>query len=132
MRHAHLAVHRHRSRKLIACLLAVAGAHGQLAEAEVAVRDERAHAELAGKSLGLAVVPERLVALANRSDGSRQAEGLGLASTSSQAAGERQCFSSVAGGFVYPSSQQVRRARTQHDESRPRVNLAPAKLLDRV
>src|SRR5260370_17574206 len=55
VRHAHLAVHRRRGGEVLVRLLPLAGALIQLAEAEVAVGDEGAHAELAGKCQRLIV-----------------------------------------------------------------------------
>src|SRR6266436_9043327 len=49
VRHTHLAVQRRRGREVFSGLLALAGAPVELAEAEVAVGDEGAHAEFAGK-----------------------------------------------------------------------------------
>src|SRR2546422_8502765 len=54
--HVHLAVHRRRGGQMLLRLLALAGAPEELGEAEVAVGDEGAHAELAGERQRLAVV----------------------------------------------------------------------------
>src|SRR4029434_3108481 len=56
VRHPHFAVHRRRGGEVVARVLALADAPGELAEAEVAVGDERAHAELAGEHQRLAGV----------------------------------------------------------------------------
>jgi hypothetical protein len=49
VRHAHLAVHRRRGGEVLPGLLALVRAVVELAEAEVAVGDEGAHAELVGE-----------------------------------------------------------------------------------
>src|SRR2546426_5570263 len=54
--HVHVAVHRRRGGEVLLGLLALARAPGELAEAEVAVRDERAHAARLGEGQRLAVV----------------------------------------------------------------------------
>ena len=54
--HVHLAVHRRRGGEVLLRLLALARAPVELAEAEVAVGDERAHAARLGESQCLAVV----------------------------------------------------------------------------
>src|SRR5262249_4734221 len=59
--HPHAAVHRHREGEVLARPVAPAGAREKAAEAEVAVRHERAHPELLGQRERLAVV--RLAAL---------------------------------------------------------------------
>src|SRR5881628_116651 len=59
------------------------------AEAEVAVGDERAHAELAGEGQRLAVVAFGVLGAACRRDVTGEAEGVGLACPSPQPTGER-------------------------------------------
>jgi hypothetical protein len=54
----------------------------ELAETEVAVGDERAHAELAGERQGFAVVAFSVLGAAARRDITGEAEGVGLASPS--------------------------------------------------
>jgi hypothetical protein len=54
--HVHLAVHRRSEGEVLARLLVLSGTPVELAEAEVTVGDERAHAELAGADQRLAVV----------------------------------------------------------------------------
>src|SRR5262245_32213396 len=54
--HPHLAVHRRRGGEMLLRLLALARAPGELAEAEVTVGDQRAHAELVGERQRLAVI----------------------------------------------------------------------------
>jgi hypothetical protein len=54
--HAHLAVHRRRGDEVLLRLRALACTSIELAQAEVAVRDERAHAARLGESQRLAVV----------------------------------------------------------------------------
>jgi hypothetical protein len=55
---------------------------------------------------------------------------VGLASSSPQPAGERQCLSGVAGGLVDPPDREVGHPRAQKNERRPGVKLATAELLD--
>src|SRR6266566_526280 len=54
--HVYLAVHRRRGGEVLLRLLSLACAPVELAEAEVAVGDERAHAELLGEGQRLAIV----------------------------------------------------------------------------
>src|SRR5262249_47438673 len=56
VRHPHLSIHRRRGGEMLLRLLALARAPVELAEAEVAVGDEGAHAELDGERYRLAVV----------------------------------------------------------------------------
>src|SRR5213593_4810052 len=56
VRHPHLSIHRRRGSEVLLRLLALACAPVELAEAEVAVGDERAHAELAGERQRFAVI----------------------------------------------------------------------------
>jgi hypothetical protein len=60
-------------------LLALFGASIQLAEAEVAVSDEGAHAELLGERQRLAVVALSLFGAAQRRDVTGEAKSVGLA-----------------------------------------------------
>src|SRR5262249_49845216 len=76
--HAHLAVHRGRGRQMFLGLRSVASAAVHLAEAEVAVGDEGAHAELGGECQGLAVVAFGVPGAACRRDVTGEAEGVGL------------------------------------------------------
>ena len=83
-------------------LLALVRARVELAEAEVAVGDERAHAELAGEGQRLAEVAFGVLGAASRRYITGEAEGVGLASPSAQPAGERHGLSGVAGCLVDP------------------------------
>src|SRR5262249_45229740 len=56
VRHPHLAVHRRRGGEVLVCLLTLARAPVELAEAEVAVGDEGAHAARLGQSQRLAIL----------------------------------------------------------------------------
>src|SRR5262249_19255045 len=56
VRHPHLAVHRRRGGEMLLRLLAIAGALVELAEAEVAMGDEGAHAARLGQGERLAIV----------------------------------------------------------------------------
>jgi hypothetical protein len=91
--HVHLAVHRRGGREVLLGLLAVARAPVQLAEAEVAVGDQGAHAEFGSKRQCLAVVAFSVRSAACRRDISGEAESVGLASPGPQPAGERQRLS---------------------------------------
>src|SRR5262245_39157124 len=57
--HVHLAVHRRRGGEMLLCLLALARAPVELAEAEVGVGDEGAHATLRGQGNCLPIVGPR-------------------------------------------------------------------------
>src|SRR5438552_6187374 len=128
--HLHLTVHRRRRAEMLMRLLALARAPGELAEAEVAVGDERAHAELAGERQRLAVVAFSVLGAACRRDITGEAEGVGLACPRPLAAGERQGFSAVAGGLVDPPSREVDGPRAQKNEPRVSVERTTAELLD--
>src|SRR5207237_6929097 len=80
--HVHLAVHRRRSREVLLGVLQLAHAPVELAEPEVAVGDEGAHAELDGECQRLAVVAFGVRGAACRRDVTGEAEGVGLASPS--------------------------------------------------
>src|SRR5262249_34943533 len=97
-----LAVHHRRGGEMLLRLLAVARAPVELAEAEVAVGDEQAHAELAGELQRLAVGAFGVVRTGCRCDVTQEAKGLGLARPSSCSAGEPQGLASVGGGLVEP------------------------------
>src|SRR5260370_20508621 len=127
--HVHLAVHRRRRAEVVLRLLALAGGPLELAEAEVAVGDGWATAELAGKRQRLAVGAFSVLGAACRCDVTAEAEGVGLASPSPQPAGERQCLSGVAGGLVDPPGREVACPRALKKERRPEVMLATAEIL---
>ena len=97
----------------------VAGAAVELAEAEVAVGDEGAHAELGGEGQGLAVVAFSVLGAAGRRDVTGEAEGVGLAGPSPQPAGERQGLAGVAPGLVDPPGREAGHPRAQKSERRP-------------
>src|SRR5215475_7691105 len=128
--HVHLAVHGRRGGEVILRFMWLARAPGNLAEAEVAVGDQRAHAELAGERQRLAVVASGILGAACRRDVTDEAEGVGLACPSPQPAGERQCLSGVAGGLVDPPGREVGYPRAQKNERWPDVSLATVELLD--
>ena len=111
-------------------LLALARAPVELAEAEVAVGDEREHAEPAGERQRVMVVGFGVHGAAGRRDVTGEAEGVGLASPRPQPAGERECLSGVAGGLVNPPGREVGHPRAQKNERRPKVILATTELLD--
>src|SRR5262245_4110148 len=91
--HVHLAVHRRSDGEVLVRLLPLSRAPEELAEAEVAVGDERAHAELAGEGQGLTVKGFRILGAACQGDVTGEAEGMALACSRPQPAGERQCLS---------------------------------------
>src|SRR5262249_46801146 len=121
VRHVHFAIHRRRGGEVLLGLLALAGAPVELAEAEVAVGDERAYAELVGERQRLSVVPGCVFAASGRRDVSDEAEGVGLVSPSPQSAGECQRLAGVAVGLVDPPSPKGGFPRAQKDERRPVV-----------
>src|SRR5712692_4008411 len=57
--HVHLAVHRRRRRQMLSGLVRLVGLPEELTQVEVAVGDERTHAEVAGQGQGLAIVAFR-------------------------------------------------------------------------
>jgi hypothetical protein len=94
-------------------LLALVRAPVELAEAEVAVGDEGAHAELAGERQRLAVVGFSVLRAGRQRDVTGEAEGVGLAGPSPQPAAERQCLSGVAGGLVELPGREVSNPREE-------------------
>src|SRR3989442_13943252 len=128
--HIHLAIHRRPGGEVLARLLVLARAPVELAEPEVAVGDERAHAELAGERQRLAVVVFSVLGIAGRCDVTGKVKSVGLASPSPQPAGERQGLSGVAGGLIDPPGREVGRPRAQKNDRRPDVILATTELLD--
>src|SRR4029434_4496253 len=68
VRHPHLAVHRRCGGEVLLRLLALARAPVELAEAEVTVGDERAHAPRLGERPRLAVVAFSVLGAAGRRD----------------------------------------------------------------
>src|SRR5262249_13884513 len=78
----------------------------------------------------LAVVAFSVPSAAGRRDVTDEAEGVGLASTSPQPAGERQGLLGVAPGLVNPPGQEIDYPRAQQNERRPAVTRATAELLD--
>src|SRR5512145_1721764 len=53
--HVHIAIHHRSGHQMLSGFLTLAGPYIELAEAEVTVREERAHAQLAGNGHGLCV-----------------------------------------------------------------------------
>src|SRR5260370_38127180 len=86
--HVHIAVQRYCGGEVLADLLLLLCTLIELAKAEVAVGDERAHAERVGERQRLAVVACSFVGAARRRDVTGEAEGVGLACPCPQAAGE--------------------------------------------
>src|SRR5215467_3948961 len=94
VRHPHPAVQRRRDGEMILRLLTVARAPIELAEAEMAMGGEGAHAELAGERQRLAVgaFGHFVVLTGCRRDVTGEAECVGLAGPSLHLARERECL----------------------------------------
>src|SRR5262249_5074557 len=84
--HAHFAVHRRRDIKVLPSLRVIARAAMELAKAEVAVGNERAHAARLGERQRLAVVAFSVVGADCGGDVTVETEGMGLGSPSAQPA----------------------------------------------
>src|SRR5262245_8412986 len=69
VRHSHLSVHRRRGGEMLLRLLVLVGAPVESGQAEVAVGDERAHAELIGQIESFAIQALRLVEIGRRAAG---------------------------------------------------------------
>src|SRR6266851_2959604 len=118
VRHAHLAVHRRRGGEVLLRLLASAGAPVELAEAEVAVCDERAHAELTGERQRLAVVAVSVLwGNAAGGDLSEEAEGPRLVAALTTLAGKGQRLPGEFESVLEPVGEDVRFAQI-HQEAR--------------
>src|SRR5262249_8594396 len=102
----------------------------QLAKAEMAVSDEGAHPQLAGKCQCLAVVATSVLGAARRRDITSEAKSVGLDCPSLQPPGERLCFSDVDGGLVDPPSPEAGHPYVQRNERWPDVMWAMAELLN--
>src|SRR5262245_8759725 len=111
-------------------LLGLACASGQLAEAEVAVGDEGAHAALAGERQRLAVGAFGVVRTLRGRDVTREAERMGLAWPSPQPTGQRQRLADETGGLVNPPGREVGHPRVQRHEPLVQEERATAELLD--
>src|SRR5262249_6779232 len=98
-----------------------AGLTVELAETEVAVSHERAHAELRGQGQRLAVERFGVPNAAGRGDLTGEAEGVSLCPTSREPAAERQGLSGVAPGLVELPGREVGHPRAQRDERRSGV-----------
>src|SRR6266849_4307477 len=106
--HVHLAVHRRRGGEVLLRLLPLARAPRELAEAEVAVGDERAHAAWLGERQRLAVVS--LAALGIEPVGmgrdvAEQVQRMGREPWMTR--GEFDCAVAKALGLVEPAEQQT-------------------------
>jgi hypothetical protein len=91
--HVHLAVHRRGGGEVLLGRLMVAGPPVELAEAEVAVGEKRAHPELVGQCGGLAVSRLGLIGMgwiATRGDLTKEVERPRLVSPFGPLAGERE------------------------------------------
>ena len=100
--HAHRAVNRRSGGQVLVGLRSVARSLVELAEAEVAVGDEGAHAELGGERQGLPIVFVSEIGATRRRHVTGKAEGVGLAPPSPQPAAERQGLFGVACGRPDP------------------------------
>jgi hypothetical protein len=112
-------------------LLALANALVELAEAEVTVGDEGAHAKLGRECKRLAVVGFSVLGAGRRRDITGEAEGVGFASPSPQPAGKRQRLPDVGSGLVDPPGREAGHPRALKNERRPVVKLATVEFLDR-
>src|SRR4029450_10959837 len=108
VRHPHLAVHRRRGGEVLLHLLALARALVELAEAEMAVGDERGHAGLVGERRGLLVVS--LAALGVEPVGMGRDVAQEMLSMGSRPWMTRRVFNRTlcqASGLVEPAEQQA-------------------------
>ncbi len=111
-------------------LRSVAGATVELAEAEVAVGDEGAHAEFAAECQRLAVVAFSVLGAPGQRNVTDEAKRMGLAASSTKPAGERQRLSRVAGSLVDPPGTEAGHSCEQKNERRTHVILVAAERLD--
>src|SRR5262249_7872348 len=100
--HLHLAIHGCRDREVLLRLSTIARPLVKLAEAKMAVGNERTHAARLSERQRLAVVAFSVLGAACRPNLTVEAEGMGLVSPSPQPPGERQGLPSVAGRLVDP------------------------------
>src|SRR5262249_26560352 len=110
--------------------LAVARPSVPLAEAEVAVGHEGAHAEFAGDRQGRGIVVFGVLGAGRQRDVTGEAEGVRLGPSSPYPAGERQGLAGVAGGLVDPPGREAGRPRAQKDETGSDVILTTAECRD--
>src|SRR5262245_32070145 len=96
----------------------------------MAVSDEGAHPQLAGKCQCLAVVAASVLGTARRRDITSEAKGVGLGCPSLQPTGERLCFSSMAGGIVDPPSREADHPCAQRNDRWPCVIRVMAEVLN--
>jgi len=119
--HSHLAVHRHCDNDLLPGLLAIALSAMELAETEVTMGDERAHAAGHGERECLAIIGFGILSAAGRDDVTGEAEGVGFAAPGLQPAGERQDLPGVAGCLVNLPCCEADCPRAQKNVRRPEV-----------
>src|SRR5262245_55619599 len=100
-------------------LLALARAPVELAEAEMAVGDEGAHAEFTREGQRPAVVTFSVLGAGGRRNVAGEAEGVGLASTSARPAGHHEGLPNVAGGLIGPLGRQAGRRRAEKGDRPP-------------
>ncbi len=115
---------------MFARVLGLARAPVELTEAEVAVGDERAHAECAGEGQRPAVVAFCVLGAACRRDVTGEAEGVGFVCPRAQPAGKHQGLFCVACRFVEPPGGEIGRSSAEKSERRPALILATAGFLD--
>jgi hypothetical protein len=128
--HVHFAVHRGCDGEPLLSLRGIPSVATELAEAEVAVGDERAHFAGFGECQRLVVVTFSVPGSARHGDVTHQAEGVGLVSTGAQPSGKLQALLGAAGCLVNSLGCKIRHTRAQKNESRPIVKLATTELLD--
>ena len=115
--HAHLAIHRRRGREVLLGLLALARAPVQLAEAEVAVGGEGAHAELLGERERVTVVSVSVLrGIAAGSDLSEETEGPRLVAALTALSGKGEGAVDEYNRLIDPVGEQARVAHVQDDE----------------
>src|SRR5262245_48390703 len=110
-RHLHLAVHRRRGADMFLRLLAIARAPVELAEAEVAVGDEGAHAEIFGEGKGTTIRGFgmlRVCEISARAELTKKPQGIRLMSPLPEVAGESEGLAAKLACLLYAASQQIR------------------------
>src|SRR5713226_6357764 len=106
----HLAVHRCRRRQMLSGLPMPVGLQEELAQVEVAMGDERTHAELAGQGQGLAIAAFRRLdsrRIATGDDFAEQAEAPRLVTALLMALGQRDGLLRTLQSIVEPPLEQV-------------------------
>src|SRR5262249_52045579 len=113
VRHVHFAVHRRSDGKLVPSLRGIPSTATELAQAKVAMGNERTHAARFGEHQRLAVVAFSVLGAGCGGDVTVEAEGMGLVSPSPQPAREHLSLSGVAGCHVDPPGRETCQPRAQ-------------------